>query len=64
MVEYIHEIYPSLPLAISGGVFQNGILLELLFERFPDLLFGESVPPNDGGIALGQIAAMLSEKAQ
>ncbi len=64
MIENIHELYPSLPLVISGGVFQNGILLRLLFEKFPDLLFGESVPPNDGGIALGQIAAMLSSKTQ
>ncbi|MGW8168693.1 MAG: carbamoyltransferase HypF [Sulfurovaceae bacterium] len=64
MIQYIRELYPSLPLALGGGVFQNGVLLELLFDKFPDLLFGESVPPNDGSIALGQIAAMLSNKAK
>ena len=55
--------------ALSGGVFQNRRLVELLV---PDLeqsrfkvLRHRQVPPNDGGIALGQAAvgrAMLADR--
>lgn len=45
-------------LALSGGVFQNTLLLELVVNPlknlgFKVLLHGQ-IPPNDGGIALGQ----------
>lgn len=44
--------------ALSGGVFQNGLLLELTVEALEQLgirvLTHSLVPPNDGGIALGQ----------
>lgn len=44
--------------ALSGGVFQNGLLLELTVEALEQLGIGvlthSLVPPNDGGIALGQ----------
>jgi hydrogenase maturation protein HypF len=44
--------------ALSGGVFQNRILLrevtELLQQSGFDVYMNESVPANDGGIALGQ----------
>jgi hydrogenase maturation protein HypF len=47
--------------ALSGGVFQNGILLEGSFNRLKEKGFAplvhQLVPPNDGGISLGQIAA-------
>jgi hydrogenase maturation protein HypF len=44
--------------ALSGGVFQNRILLEktaelLTADRFI-VLFNQQVPPSDAGIALGQ----------
>ncbi len=38
-------------MALSGGVFQNRLLLEQLLARLNEL-----VPPNDGGLSLGQIA--------
>ena len=46
--------------ALSGGVFQNRLLVELLVPRlllegFRELRHGQ-VPPNDGGISLGQVA--------
>ena len=44
--------------ALSGGVFQNRLLLELTVERLEQMNFHvlthHLVPPNDGGIALGQ----------
>jgi hydrogenase maturation protein HypF len=46
--------------ALSGGVFQNKLLLEQLMQRLKEMAFqvyiNRRVPPNDGGISLGQIA--------
>ncbi|GAC1619550.1 MAG: carbamoyltransferase HypF [Ktedonobacteraceae bacterium] len=46
--------------ALSGGVFQNRLLLEQLIKRLEGMAFqvyiNRSVPPNDGGLSLGQIA--------
>lgn len=48
---------------LAGGVFQNGLLLELLHDRMQkveiDVWMNRFVPPNDGGISLGQ-AALVS----
>lgn len=47
--------------ALSGGVFQNRRLVELLVPDLEqagfEVLRHRQVPPNDGGIALGQAAA-------
>jgi hydrogenase maturation protein HypF len=44
--------------ALSGGCFQNVALLQKAFERLNDkdfeILTHRKVPPNDGGLALGQ----------
>ena len=46
--------------ALSGGVFQNRLLLEQLITRLEELAFhvyvNRLVPPNDGGLSLGQAA--------
>src|SRR5437588_4735830 len=46
--------------ALSGGVFQNRLLLEQLIARLEDMAFqvyiNRRIPPNDGGLSLGQIA--------
>ncbi|HEX3997843.1 MAG TPA: carbamoyltransferase HypF [Pirellulales bacterium] len=47
--------------ALSGGVFQNELLLDSVFEQLASMsglrvLTNEAVPVNDGGICLGQAA--------
>ena len=56
IIAVVYAPYDDLPLVLSGGVFQNRVLLELIFRRFPDAVIPNTIPPNDGGIALGQIA--------
>ena len=48
--------------ALSGGVFQNALLLENLLTRLGDfrVLLPHNAPPNDGGIAYGQAAVALA----
>ena len=48
--------------ALSGGVFQNALLMENLLTRLGDfrVLLPHLVPPNDGGIAYGQAVAALA----
>ncbi len=47
--------------ALTGGCFQNRLLLERAAERLSALgfkvLLHREVPPNDGGISLGQVLA-------
>ena len=46
--------------ALSGGSFQNRLLLERLVARLSELKFqvylNRRVPPNDGGLSFGQLA--------
>ena len=55
--------------ALSGGVFQNRLLLESVLARLEKVGFtvytNRQVPPNDGGLSLGQAAvaaARLGER--
>lgn len=53
--------------ALSGGCFQNRYLTERVVHRLRAEGFQpywhQRVPPNDGGIALGQVAAVLRDLA-
>jgi hydrogenase maturation protein HypF len=52
---------------LTGGCFQNKLLTELAVERLREAGFRpywhQRVPPNDGGIALGQVVAAIRELA-
>ena len=63
LAQAVAEVCTGLPLrtvALSGGCFQNRRLTErlkaVLEERKFEVLLHRRVPPNDGGIALGQAA--------
>jgi hydrogenase maturation protein HypF len=59
MIAVVYEPY-DLPLVLSGGVFQNRVLLGLVLEKFPEAVISNTIPPNDGGIALGQIVGSVN----
>jgi hydrogenase maturation protein HypF len=59
----------GVPLVVlSGGVFQNRVLLELCVEALEErglrVLVPELLPPNDGGIAYGQAAVAAARYAE
>ena len=51
--------WPQLPVVLTGGVFQNKLLTELVAELMADepqpLGLPGTIPPNDGGLAAGQL---------
>ena len=58
-VESAARVHGALPVALSGGCFQNPRLAESLIARLSprfDVYLNRRVPPGDGGIALGQAA--------
>ncbi|MEZ5537522.1 MAG: carbamoyltransferase HypF [Thiolinea sp.] len=53
------EQYQLTQVALSGGVFQNRVLFELVvngLQPYSEVLTHQRVPANDGGLALGQWA--------
>jgi hydrogenase maturation protein HypF len=63
MIVAVARVVGQPRVVLSGGCFQNRLLLERTIARLRDAGFTpfwhERVPPNDGGIALGQIAAFV-----
>jgi hydrogenase maturation protein HypF len=64
IVEIAQQVGVS-QVALTGGCFQNRVLLERSISKLRSAGFKpfwqQRIPPNDGGIALGQIAAALRE---
>lgn len=60
--------WPELPAVLSGGVFQNRVLVELLANQWSaggaPLGLPGCIPPNDGGIAAGQLAVASQFKQE
>ncbi|MCX8028956.1 MAG: carbamoyltransferase HypF [Brevinematales bacterium] len=58
-VTEISKIKKCKNVALSGGVFQNSLLVDKLIEELKlegfDVYTNKKVPPNDGGISLGQL---------
>jgi len=56
----------ELPVILGGGVFQNRCLVELLVEAFQqsgqELGLPGRIPPNDGGLAAGQLAIAIARR--
>jgi hydrogenase maturation protein HypF len=54
----IAQIYPHLPLVLSGGVFQNRVLVSQLSKELNKInkkyYIQSKIPINDGGISFGQ----------
>ncbi|MEO8391515.1 MAG: carbamoyltransferase HypF [Chloroflexota bacterium] len=65
MIVAIAEQVGEATVVLSGGCFQNRALLEQSIKRLREAGFmpywQQKVPPNDGGIALGQVIAAVRE---
>ena len=61
LAEDVREATSHNTVALSGGVFQNALLLQLSLTGLRrcgfEVITHRRVPPNDGGIALGQLLA-------
>lgn len=60
MVQQLQTRSPFTQVALTGGVFQNSLLHQLVQQQLQALgltvLSHQRVPPNDGGLSLGQAA--------
>jgi hydrogenase maturation protein HypF len=65
-VVQLREVTGVSTVALSGGVFQNLLLLQSLAGRLEAagfvVLTHSNVPPNDGGISLGQLAVVAGRQ--
>ncbi len=64
----IASLYPYLPVILSGGVFQNRVLVELLTSELQKqnkkFYIQKDTPVNDASIALGQIYYALNNQGK
>jgi len=60
------DAHQGLPIALGGGCFQNQFLLDTAVARLREadhtVYWPQLVPPNDGGISLGQIFVAAGRK--
>ncbi|VXD24749.1 Carbamoyltransferase HypF [Planktothrix serta PCC 8927] len=69
LVEAVVEIAKKLgekTITLSGGCFQNQYLIEHIIKRLCQEQFqvywSQKIPPNDGGLALGQVAFLINRQ--
>lgn len=64
VVRSIANLYPQVSLTLSGGCFQNRVLLHLVqeldLEKERNVAWPGRIPVNDSGIAIGQTLAALA----
>jgi hydrogenase maturation protein HypF len=66
---HVSDRMPGFPVLLSGGVFQNRVLVEMISEEWndrpgrPELVTPGMIPCNDGGLAAGQLVVALSTVA-
>lgn len=62
----ISNLHKDLPIVLSGGVFQNRTLVEILLKKFKNynrkVYLGEKYSPNDESISLGQAFFTIENK--
>jgi hydrogenase maturation protein HypF len=64
LVDYIEQMaiaFGVKQMAFSGGVFQNALLVDLIYEKLHpnfQLFFHQEFSPNDEGIAFGQLLSL------
>lgn len=67
LCQRIREISGLSQVALSGGVFQNRLLLEEVVNELQangfHVYLNRRVPPNDGGLSLGQLAVAAARLA-
>ncbi|QQE65551.1 carbamoyltransferase HypF [Leptolyngbya sp. BL0902] len=68
LVQHLAQHHQATTVALSGGVFQNQILTAQVTQRLQTLgltvLTHHQVPPNDGGLSLGQAVIAAAQSAQ
>ncbi len=57
IIKKISEISGDYKVLLSGGVFQNKLLKELVFKKIKGrkVFMHSKIPPNDGGISVGEV---------
>ena len=64
----IAQKYPSLPVVLSGGVFQNKVLVSQVTKELNKIdrkyYIQSKIPINDGGLSLGQIYFALKKNEE
>ena len=67
-VESVADRFEHFPVVLGGGCFQNRILTELIAEgltrRIQPVGLPGMIPPNDGGLAAGQLAVGRARLSQ
>jgi len=64
LVEIIYDMSKKydLPVVLSGGVFQNRVLLRLIMKKIPEVIVPSGFVSNDSAISYGQAIAVLKLK--